>query len=227
MNRLRSADDGTGKLDLAVPLKERGIEAVIVRGEADLDSLTSDTHSHLPHLALLDLSCLSQAELGRCVRECSRLKLPTIALVPRERLADPDATVDVDDFVVSPPDADELVARARNALRRATPPEDSDVIRMGDLAINPTSYEVSVKGRRIDLRFKEYELLLLLASNPGRVYTREALLRRVWGYDYFGGTRTVDVHVRRLRSKLEAADRSLIETIWNVGYRFRDLRGSP
>ena len=75
----------------------------------------------------------------------------------------------------------------------------------------------------MNLRFKEYELLLLIASSPGRVYTREALLNLVWGYDYLGGTRTVDVHVRRLRSKIEDANHSFIETVWNIGYRFRDI----
>ena len=78
-----------------------------------------------------------------------------------------------------------------------------------------------MKGERINLRFKEYELLLLLASNPGRVYDRASLLNQIWGYDYFGGTRTVDVHIRRLRSKIEILpETEYIETIWNVGYRF-------
>ena len=81
-------------------------------------------------------------------------------------------------------------------------------------------YDVAVSGRRVSLTYKEFQLLALLASNPGRVYTREALLSQVWGYDYLGGTRTVDVHIRRLRSKIEGPGRSYIETIWNVGYRF-------
>ena len=75
-------------------------------------------------------------------------------------------------------------------------------------------------GRKVLLTYKEYQLLVLLASTPGRVYTRDNLLSQVWGYDYFGGTRTVDVHIRRLRSKIEDASHSFIETIWNVGYRF-------
>lgn len=78
-----------------------------------------------------------------------------------------------------------------------------------------------LRGRRITLRFKEYEFLRLLATNPGRVYTGEIFLRQIWGYDYFGGTRTVGVHVRRLRSKIENGVDSFIETIWNVGYRFK------
>ena len=97
------------------------------------------------------------------------------------------------------------------------------LVRAGDLVINPSRYEVSVKGRRVNLRFKEYELLLLMTKAPGRVYTRESLLNQIWGYDYLGGTRTVDVHIRRLRTKIEDADHHFIETIWNVGYRFRDM----
>ncbi|MEK7777480.1 MAG: winged helix-turn-helix domain-containing protein, partial [Chloroflexota bacterium] len=82
-------------------------------------------------------------------------------------------------------------------------------------------YEVSNRGSRVLLTFKEYQLLCTLASNPGRVFTREQLLNQIWEYDYFGGTRTVDVHVRRLRSKIEDTGLTYIETVWNVGYRFR------
>ncbi|MQG66883.1 MAG: winged helix-turn-helix transcriptional regulator, partial [SAR202 cluster bacterium] len=96
------------------------------------------------------------------------------------------------------------------------------LINRGDLTINPSNYEVLINNIRVNLRFKEYELLLLLASNPGRVYDRATLLNQIWGYDYFGGTRTVDVHIRRLRSKIENnSENPYIETIWNVGYRFR------
>ena len=89
------------------------------------------------------------------------------------------------------------------------------------LPIYQERYEVTVAGRRVALTYKEFQVLVLLASNPGRVYTREALLSQIWGYDYLGGTRTVDVHIRRLRSKVESPGRSFVETIWNVGYRFR------
>ena len=95
---------------------------------------------------------------------------------------------------------------------------------MADITVVSTGserYEVTVAGRRVSLTYKEFQLLVLLASNPGRVYTREALLSQIWGYDYLGGTRTVDVHIRRLRSKVESPGRSFVETIWNVGYRFK------
>ena len=92
---------------------------------------------------------------------------------------------------------------------------------VGDLVIDLERYEVRLEGKRVLFTYKEYQLLVLLASNAGKVYTRDGLLSQVWGYDYFGGTRTVDVHIRRLRSKIEVTGHSFIETIWNVGYRFR------
>ena len=94
------------------------------------------------------------------------------------------------------------------------------LLKVGDLSIDQERYEVTVGGRRVALTYKEFQLLVLLASTPGRAYTREALLSQIWGYDYLGGTRTVDVHVRRLRSKVESPGRAFVETIWNVGYRF-------
>jgi two-component system, OmpR family, alkaline phosphatase synthesis response regulator PhoP len=94
------------------------------------------------------------------------------------------------------------------------------VVRAGDLTLDLANYRVAVAGRPVELTFKEYELLRFLVQNPDKVLTREALLKRVWGYDYFGGSRTVDVHIRRLRSKLEDRGHVFIETIRNVGYRF-------
>ena len=113
--------------------------------------------------------------------------------------------------------------RLRRLLeRRQKTRNDSDgVIRGGSLTIDVNRYDVFVDDRQVLLTFKEYELLKLLVSNPGRVFGREALLEQVWGYEYFGGTRTVDVHIRRLRSKIEDASHTFIDTVWNVGYRFR------
>jgi DNA-binding response OmpR family regulator len=219
--RVPLADDDEPRPDLAAVLQERGIEAIVVKSEGDLDLLMTDS---LPHIVLLDISFIRKSEVEEIVEKCSRLKLPVLALVPRARIDEMDVAPEVDDFVVSPSNVNELVARASRVIRRTESPDDGDVIRVGELVINPANYEVSVKGRRVNLRFKEYELLRLLASSPGRVFTRESLLNHVWGYDYFGGTRTVDVHIRRLRSKIEDAEHSFIETIWNVGYRFRDVR---
>jgi DNA-binding response OmpR family regulator len=203
-------------------LDEEGIEVLVVQQETDLDGISP---SSLPQLVFLELDSMSRAEARDCVAKCKAFKLPVITLVPRQRVANLDVTLEISDFVVTPPDPDELVTRVKQALWRTRLEQGEDVIRVGDLVINPSTYEVSLKGKRVNLRFKEYELLRLLVTNPGRVYTREALLSSVWGYDYFGGTRTVDVHIRRLRSKIEDAEHSFIETIWNVGYRFRDMHG--
>jgi two-component system alkaline phosphatase synthesis response regulator PhoP len=124
-----------------------------------------------------------------------------------------------DDFVLLPPLPEELASRIRIGVKRRTP-ESSDVLRAGDLTLDLANYRVAVAGRAVELTFKEYELLRFLVQNPDKVLTREALLKRVWGYDYFGGSRTVDVHIRRLRSKIEDRGHTFIETIRNVGYRF-------
>ena len=210
------------QLDIIARLDELGIDALVVESDDDLDSLEPEV---MPQVALLDLSSMSHSDARECVETCSKLKLPVIAIVLREFLPDLDLTLNIDDFVINPPDIDEMAARIRRITQKSqSRPVSSDVIAMGDLAVNPTTYEVTLKAKRVNLRFKEYELLRLLIANPGRVYTREALLSSIWGYDYLGGTRTVDVHIRRLRSKIEDADHEFIETIWNVGYRFRDLR---
>ena len=98
-----------------------------------------------------------------------------------------------------------------------------DIIRCGDLVIDSAKCEVSLGGKSIILTFKEYQLLKFLANNKGKVFTRDVLLDKVWGWDYYGGDRTVDVHIRRLRSKIEDKDHSFIETVRGIGYRFREL----
>jgi two-component system alkaline phosphatase synthesis response regulator PhoP len=131
-----------------------------------------------------------------------------------------DCTLEVDDFLLWPAPTVELLARLRRALWRRTRVDSDSAVRFGDLVIDVASYRVFVSGHPIDLTYKEYELLRFLATYPNRVFTRETLLNRVWGYDFYGGARTVDVHVRRLRSKLESASHTFIETVRNVGYRF-------
>ena len=126
-----------------------------------------------------------------------------------------------DECIVSPINRDELVARLKQAIFRVKGTASREVLKVGELVIDLEKYDVTMSGRRISLTYKEFQLLVLLASNPGRVYTRDVLLSQVWGYAYLGGTRTVDVHIRRLRSKIEDPDHSFIETIWNVGYRFK------
>src|SRR5207302_654736 len=117
----------------------------------------------------------------------------------------------------------ELVARVRVALRRRTNVDAQNALRCGDLVIDLANYKVTVAGTSVELTYKEYELLRFLMGNPAKVFTREQLLNRVWGYDYYGGARTVDVHIRRLRSKIEVRPGDhFIDTVRNVGYRFKE-----
>ncbi len=128
----------------------------------------------------------------------------------------------VDDVILSSAGPAEVEARLRLAVGRLSSAAAavSGLIRAGELTIDPDTYAAKLKGRPLDLTYKEFELLKFLAQHPGRVFTRDQLLREVWGYDYFGGTRTVDVHVRRLRAKLGSEYESMIGTVRQVGYKF-------
>jgi DNA-binding response OmpR family regulator len=148
--------------------------------------------------------------------------MPVIALLSREALDSPGISQELDDFVIEPFDVAEVAARARRVLWQRRKADDQDLIEHGDLVIDLAKCRVSLNSKCVSLTFKEYELLKFLVSNKGRVFTREALLNQVWGYDYYGGDRTVDVHIRRLRSKLEDSTHTFIETVRNIGYRFND-----
>ena len=128
----------------------------------------------------------------------------------------------MDDLVLHTCGPAELDARIRLAIARLSQHDDPEasVIRSGDVVVDEATYTARLGGRPLDLTFKEFELLKYLAQHPGRVFSRQQLLQEVWGYDYFGGTRTVDVHVRRLRAKLGPEHETLIGTVRNVGYRF-------
>lgn len=128
-----------------------------------------------------------------------------------------------DDFLLTSSGPAEVDARLRLATTRRPEPDpvDSDpVVRAGELSVDDQTYQAKLRGQSLDLTFKEFELLKFLAQHPGRVFTRAQLLQEVWGYDYYGGTRTVDVHVRRLRAKLGVEHEALIGTVRNVGYKF-------
>jgi DNA-binding response OmpR family regulator len=132
-----------------------------------------------------------------------------------------------DDFCLSPFHPRELEARLRHQLWRAGRGAQPEVVEYGDLMLNLETYQAGIDGRPLDLTYMEYELLKFLAQHPGKVFTRETLLSRVWGYEYYGGARTVDVHVRRLRAKLGEEHAGLIQTVRSVGYRFGQSRWSP
>jgi len=163
------------------------------------------------------------ASFGGLIQEIAEeASLPVMALIARERLGSLAPDLLLSDFIVSPYDAGELVLRIKRLLRVSSGTEEGGFIKAGNLVIDTAKAEVMVSGHRVELTYREYELLRFLASNPGRVFTREALLNKVWGYDYYGGDRTVDVHIRRLRSKIENDKITFIETVRNIGYRFRD-----
>ncbi|CAN5835343.1 MAG: winged helix-turn-helix domain-containing protein [Ilumatobacteraceae bacterium] len=150
-----------------------------------------------------------------------------LALVSGSQLADLDLRDELfDDFCLSPFHPAELEARVRHLLWRTGGGARPEVIEYRDLSLNLETYQASIVGRPLDLTYMEYELLKFLAQNPGKVFTREMLLNRVWGYEYYGGARTVDVHVRRLRAKLGEEHAGLIQTVRSVGYRFGQSRWS-
>ena len=150
---------------------------------------------------------------------------PIIAITTEGGLTAISADWGIDDVILDTAGPAEVDARIRvaigkvEALRVAADPTSGE-IRSGEVLIDEKSYTAKIKGRSLDLTFKEFELLKYLAQHPGRVFTRSQLLQEIWGYDYFGGTRTVDVHIRRLRSKLGPEFESIIGTVRNVGYRF-------
>ena len=188
------------------------------------NGLAREITTHRPDLVLVELDGYATNASIKELLQWSNQEgsLPVIALVPGNRLDGIESDLGVDDFITSPNDSRELALRIRRLLaRRASNRDSSELIECDGLVIDRDKCEVAVDGRTVELTFREYELLCFLASNRGRVYTREALLDRVWGYDYYGGDRTVDVHIRRLRSKIEDATRTFIETVRNIGYRFK------
>ncbi|MBI2846818.1 MAG: response regulator transcription factor [Chloroflexi bacterium] len=213
------ADKGPDIEKLLQVLQKEGYDATI---RSNPEGPEEDGLPENADLCLLDLALLRDKR--RVESLVSRLKessgLPIIALVPEERSEERDITLGVDDFVLSPYRPQEVLLRIRYALWRTKGVDSREVIRCGDLSIDTVKYEVRLAGRLVVLTFKEYELLKFFASNPGKVFTRDTLLSKVWGYDYLGGTRTIDVHIRRLRGKIEDSTHSFIETIRNVGYRF-------
>jgi DNA-binding response OmpR family regulator len=155
------------------------------------------------------------------------LELPILAVVAEGGWAAVTADWGADDVILHTAGPGEVDARLRLAVGRRTVAAlaSTEEIRSGDLVIDEASYLARLRGRTLDLTFKEFELLKFLAQHPARVFTRSQLLQEVWGYDYFGGTRTVDVHVRRLRAKLGVEYELLIGTVRNVGYRFVPSQG--
>ena len=173
-------------------------------------------------LVLVDATrdLLNAQSLCRTLRE-DEGDAAILVVIPEAGLAGLQPDWGASDFVLPDAGPAEVEARVRLlAKRRRAQARDSDAaVRVGELVVDPVSYQVRLKGRPLDLTYKEFELLRFLAGRPGRVCTRGQLLQEVWGYDFFGGTRTVDVHVRRLRAKLGPEYESMITTIRGVGYK--------
>ncbi len=227
-HKVPEPSEDMSKEDMEAYLKSEGLEHLQISTEREASELLTLLASGERHknfsLVLLHIASISVHYLHRLTKVCSSLDVATLAIVEAADLRTIDPTLEISDLITSPVKEQEFMLRAKRAVANLANSFDEDVIARDNLIINPTNYDVTVNNKRIHLRFKEYELLLLLASNPGRVYDRATLLSQIWGYDYFGGTRTVDVHIRRLRSKIETdSDNRFIETIWNVGYRFRTM----
>ena len=176
-----------------------------------------------PDVVLVDArSELADARATCRMLHATGLGVPLLAVVSESGLVALSADWGVDDVILASAGPAEIEARLRLVVGRlgAATSGDGGLIRAGELTIDPDTYAAKLKGRPLDLTYKEFELLKFLAQHPGRVFTRDQLLREVWGYDYFGGTRTVDVHVRRLRAKLGSEYESMIGTVRQVGYKF-------
>lgn len=178
-----------------------------------------------PELIMLDIMLpgLDGWQVCREVRKTSQC--PIIMLTAKGEVFDKVLGLELgaDDYVVKPFEAKEVVARIRAVLRRTGKSDDSEVkeVKWDKLSINLTNYELKVDGVQVDTPPKEMELLFHLASNPNRVFTRDQLLDEVWGFDYYGDSRTVDVHVKRLREKIDGvSEKWELKTVWGVGYKF-------
>jgi DNA-binding response OmpR family regulator len=197
---------------LCSELNRHGFQCLITNSNDALEQVRKNTAS------LLLIEFTGSPDIEALCRYFRREKgLPIIALAPLEKLDSLNGYVD--DFIVKPYNTKELATRAKRLISKESN-VSTEQIRTAGITIDPDKYEVYVDGKLVSLTFKEYELLKFLASHPGRVFTRDSLLNQVWSEDYFGGDRTVDVHIRRLRSKIEVPSRIYIETVRNIGYRF-------
>ena len=183
-----------------------------------------------PDLVLLDIMLPVMDGWAVCQKIREMSKTPIIMLTAKSEVFDKVTGLEMgaDDYIVKPFEMKELIARINAVLRRSEIPDDTKKrLTFDKLIIDLDSYELIVDGKKIDTPPKELELLYHLASTPNRVYTRNQLLDEVWGFDYFGDSRTVDVHIKRLREKVEnVSDQWALKTVWGVGYKF-ELTGAP
>lgn len=207
---------------LRLYLNKEGFEPIVANdGEKAIES----TRSYVPSLVLLDIM-LPKLDGWQVCREIRKFSsVPIIMLTAKGDTFDRILGLELgaDDYVSKPFEAKELIARIKAVLRRTITNEDPKVemVSYENISINLTNYELKLNGVQVDTPPKELELLYHLASHPNRVFTRDQLLDEVWGFDYYGDSRTVDVHVKRLREKLEmVSDKWNLKTVWGVGYKF-------
>ncbi|PKM83968.1 MAG: DNA-binding response regulator [Firmicutes bacterium HGW-Firmicutes-13] len=220
-------DEKTLVKALTFNLEKEGYEVVTAYdGEEALKQVESDN----PDLVILDLMLPGLDGFEVCRRVRKNLDIPIIMLTAKGDDIDKILGLELgaDDYITKPFNPRELIARVKAILRRTDSQSSSikNLIKVQDLQIDLYQHKVRVKGNEIDLTSKEFALLNLLATNPGRVYSREQLLEQIWGYNYYGDARTVDVHIRHLREKLETdpSNPRYIITVWGTGYKFREGR---
>ena len=223
-NKILIVDDDENICELLrLYLEKDGFETVVANdGETAIDYNTK----YNPDLILLDIM-LPKLDGWQVCREIRKTdEVPIIMLTAKGETFDKILGLELgaEDYVSKPFDTKEVIARIKAVLRRSSDNEKNGnvaEVHYDKLSINLTNYELIVDGKRIDTPPKELELIYHLASNPNRVYTRDQLLDEVWGFDYYGDSRTVDVHVKRLREKLEnVSDQWSLKTVWGVGYKF-------
>jgi len=215
---------------ISLYLTKECFETMIV---GDGESALAAVDSFAPNLILLDLMLPGIDGYQVCREVRAKSQTPIIILSAKGEVFDKVLGLELgaDDFMEKPFDSKELVARAKAVLRRykpvtATPAASADkCVEYPDLVINQTNYSVLYMGQTVEMPPKELELLYFLASSPNHVFTREQLLDQIWGYEYIGDTRTVDVHIKRLREKINDHDAWKIATIWGIGYKF-EVKGN-
>jgi len=222
-NKILIVDDEKNIVELSkLYLEKEGFATVCAYdGEEALRIFESDE----PELVILDIMLPKKDGLKVCQEIRKTSQIPIIMLTAKSDTFDKVLGLELgaDDYMTKPFEPKELVARVKAVLRRSETQRDTDKkeVSFPNLSINIENYELKINGELVDAPPKEIELLYFLAQNPNRVYTREQLLDKVWGFDYFGDSRTVDVHIKRLRQKLELAHENWqLKTVWGVGYKF-------
>jgi len=227
-DKILIVEDEKGILSfMTTVLTSNGYDVISANSGAKVITLVT---SHCPDLVILDLGLpdMDGMEVLRFIREWTHLPIIVVSARTHERDKVEALDLGADDYVTKPFEVKELIARIHAVMRRREGGEGpaAKKLEYDKLVINLDSYELIVDGKKVDTPPKEMELLYHLAASPNRVYTRNQLLDEVWGFDYFGDSRTVDVHIKRLREKLEGvSDKWSLKTVWGVGYKF-EVSGS-